>query len=56
MVGCVNLVAGNPVIGFSLISPCGLGCAQLQLVKEARLQVSISIHTLGAVGNAVTGD
>jgi hypothetical protein len=53
MVGCEDLVTSNPVLAFSLIGPCGLGCAQLQLVKEVRLYVSIGIHTLGAVENAV---
>ena len=56
MVGCEDLVASNPVLAFSLIGLSGSGCAQLQLVKELDLHLSIGIHTLDAVGNAVTGD
>jgi hypothetical protein len=56
IVGCEDLVASNPVLAFSLIGLSGSGCAQLQLVKELDLHLSIGIHTLGAVENAVTGD
>ena len=55
MVGCEYLVTSNPVLAFSLIGLSGSGCAQLQLVKEVGLHLSIGIHTLGAEENAVTG-
>jgi hypothetical protein len=53
---CEDLVTLNLVLGFKMKMSCSFGCAQLRLSREVRLHLSIDIHTLGAVGNAVTGD